>query len=487
MKALKKISYGFFAAVLLLFSGCEDYLKEEVHSQLAPSNFLSSKAGMENVLASGYSYALVPFFKKQQIGIQEWCTDIAYNWRGNWSLDVMEFSWDPLVIENQSGFGWYGWYSAIRNSNIVLENVDEADVSQATKSLLSSEARFIRAYSYYQMFLNFGPVPLRKSTNDPLKLPRASEEEMLSFIETEVLEIIPALPDPGDEPNYQRAHKGAARAMLCEFYLNTKQWQKGADMAQDIINMGIYELYPDYVEMFKVENEKNSEFIWVIVCDRNPNRAMTNGWMNSAFPLDFQRDPITGLEWQDNFDAFKDQFSLRDVFVNTFSEDDTRDDNILKSWINKNGDTIVGLGNNNAREFKYLDVDAGFRAHGNDYPIFRFADVLMLRAEALNELNGPNQVSLDLINMVRERAGLEDLSLGDFSTKEALRDHILLERGWELRSEGKRRLTLIRMGKFIENAHDILGISYAQPHHTRFPLPQVAMDANELLEQNPGY
>src|SRR5690606_39797988 len=90
--------------------------------------------------------------------------------------------------------------------------------------------------------------------------------------------------------------------------------------------------------------------------------------------------------------------------------------------------------------------------NGNDIPVVRYADILLSRAEALNELSGPNQESIDLINQVRTRAGIDNLQLASFSTKEQLRDHILAERGWEFFTEGKRREDLIRMGKFISGA-----------------------------------
>ena len=109
--------------------------------------------------------------------------------------------------------------------------------------------------------------------------------------------------------------------------------------------------------------------------------------------------------------------------------------------------------NDNVRPFKYWPGDdfAG-PGYGNDIPDVRYADVLLTRAEALNELRGPNQESIDLINRVRNRAGLEKLELSQFSSKEALREHILNELGWEFWWEGKRREDLIRHGKFIEQA-----------------------------------
>jgi hypothetical protein len=124
--------------------------------------------------------------------------------------------------------------------------------------------------------------------------------------------------------------------------------------------------------------------------------------------------------------------------------------------------------------------------HGNDMPILRYAEVLINRAEALNELSGPNQESIDLLNEVRRRSNAPDYNLADFATKESLRDQILVERGWEFHAEGHRRRSLIRHGSFISGAQ-ARGKTNAQPHHVLFPIPEQELDSNTSLEQNPGY
>ena len=126
---------------------------------------------------------------------------------------------------------------------------------------------------------------------------------------------------------------------------------------------------------------------------------------------------------------------------------------------------------------------------GNDIVIHRYAEVLLTLAEALNELSGPNQESIDLINELRNRAFNNDpakqVNVSDFTSKEELREHILNERGWELYAEGYRRDDLIRHGKFISGA--VERGKNAQSHHVLYPIPQVELDRNTLLEQNPGY
>ena len=104
----------------------------------------------------------------------------------------------------------------------------------------------------------------------------------------------------------------------------------------------------------------------------------------------------------------------------------------------------------------------------------------------MNELNGPNQESVDLLNQIRNRAGLGNVTLSDFHSKEAFVDQLLNERKWEFWNEGKRRRDLIRTNRFIKCAHD-RGITNAQDFHVWFPIPQSAIDASSLLKQNDGY
>jgi hypothetical protein len=140
----------------------------------------------------------------------------------------------------------------------------------------------------------------------------------------------------------------------------------------------------------------------------------------------------------------------------------------------------------NVRSLKYWDNATVGNHSGNDVPVIRYADILLTRAEALNELNGPTQEALDLINLVRTRAGIGNLTLDVATSKNILRDMILRERGWEFYSEGLRREDLLRHNKFISLAV-ARGVATASDKHKLFPIPQTEIDANPLCEQNPGY
>ena len=191
---------------------------------------------------------------------------------------------------------------------------------------------------------------------------------------------------------------------------------------------------------------------------------------------------------QSNWNNWGAQYRLYDSFYNSFEPGDKRKNLILTSYINSGGSTVSLMNSNNTRSFKYWpDPNAISNDHGNDIAEIRYADILLAEAESLNELNGPTQEAIDLINQVRERAGLDDLMLSSFASKDALRAQLLMERGWEFYTEvGIRREDQIRMGTFISSAI-ARGHSNAKPTMVLFPIPQSAMDANPKLVQNAGY
>jgi hypothetical protein len=416
-------------------------------------------------------------------------TDVGFCALGaiaNWATNFQDFILDGVGSSMYSTI-WNRPYQAIRNANILIENIDDANVTDDQKVLIKAEARFIRAVAYYKLYVYFGPTPLRTSTDQELQIPRASEDEFLNFIESELIAIVPELPDPGDESQWGRAHKGAAMGYLCKFYLNTKQWQKCAEIANDIIDLNYYSLFPEYFGLFQVKNERNSEIIWARTSKADLGRSANISFMNFAWPAGFQKDPITGMEFCDGCRNFATMLYLRDDFWNSFADNDKRKSLILTVYINTAGDTINLLPpNDHVRPFKYWPAD-DFEgpAYGNDIPEIRYADILLGRAEALNEINGPNQESIDLINEVRERADVDLLNLSEFGSKPALRNAILDERGWEFWWEGKRREDLIRHGEFISRAQ-ARGLP-AKDYNVLHPIPQFALEANPLLEQNDGY
>ena len=478
--------------IMFLLQGCEEILNEPVQSQFAANNLLSTKKGLESVLADAYAINNDIIRTRNIVKRNEMTTDILWQTGGGengTAKPLIEFRWDPS--STLESFDWMPYWQVIRNTNTILDNVNNANdfINETDKSQFVAEVKFIRIWAYYQLWEQYGPVPIRKSLNDPLEIAKASESDFQTFIESELLDLIPDLYEPGSEPAYGRVHKGGAQALLCKWYLNTKQWQKCVGVANDIISSKKFELYPNYYDLFALENEENSEFI--LVKTKLANQTNKNNLLATTLPWAYKVGLDGGLEGivNEKWANFASQYRLYDEFYYSFDENDDRRKRILTKYINSSSDTVNLLTDytNATRALKYPpDPEASGDAHGNDVPMIRFADIILSKAEALNEQNGPNQESIDLINQIRTRAGVDNIALSDFATKESLREHILKERRWEFWYEGHRRRDLIRTGKFIQMAVD-RGMSNAKAFHVLFPIPQSAIDANPLLKQNDGY
>jgi hypothetical protein len=479
-------------SLLIVFfsqSSCEKILDVTPPSEFSSNTVLASEAGVRSVLVSSYANLQNATGSRWLINNSEVTTDMAFNTGGGENLTLVQlinFTWDATLGTFRDDV-WAPCYRGIRDANIVIDNVEKVSMPDANKKLYTAEAKFLRAFAYDRLYKWFGPVPLRLTSETPAELARATDEEMITAIEADLLSAIPDLPAPGTEAAFARATKGSALGILAKFYLNTKQWQKAADACQQVINLNYYQLYPAYENMFRVENEGNKEMIMVIP---SKNQDGFGNWFTAgSMPPNFKTSAqIPAFIWQPGMANFATQYRLRDAIVNSFDlNNDKRAILILRNYVNISGATInLMTTTDNARSMKYWDNNTVGNHSGNDIPVLRYADILITRAEALNELNGPTQIALDLLNLVRSRAGIGNLTLAVATSKEILRDLILAERGREFYTEAKRREDLLRHDKFITMAKS-RGITIAAEKHKLFPIPQAELDANPLCKQNPGY
>jgi hypothetical protein len=414
--------------------------------------------------------------------LNEFPGDIMWDWGGGYeaiAVLFMTFTWDSQ--NTMFSTPWQQYYQSIRNANALLDNIDNVTALSAEKvKQFKAEARFIRAADYYYLWELFGPVPLITTASELNFEPfRATSEEFNTFIISELQAAADDL--PLSQSLWGKATKGAALALLSKYYMNSKQWQKAAEVTKQVIDLNIYDLFRgDLKNMFAVENEVNDEIILT-----SPALTTHNGnnYMSHAFPPNY---PI-----QSNWQNYGTMFCIYNDWVKTYHSEDKRLGWFLFTYTETNG-KVHDLWNPKdagraIRCFKYVpDPNAVSVAHGNDIPMIRYADILLYRAEALNELNGPSQEAVDLLNHVRERAGVPLYSVDDFVSKEALRDALLDERAWEFVAEGIRRMDLVRHGKLVSRAIS-RGASAAKDYMTLYPIPLNEIKANPNLEQNPGY
>jgi starch-binding outer membrane protein, SusD/RagB family len=474
MKSFKII---ITTALIFVLAACDEPLEENIYSQLAPSTLFTTEDGISSVLNSAYAYAhrsgVTPTWSAYYLG----GNPTGEIWGAGGSIEslwvqLQDFTWDGT--HGQVVAEWGVYFNAIRDANIVLDNIDNPAFRDEFIATSTAEAHFIRGWSYSELYNLFGPLPLyMSSTDDPLQQ-RATDEQTRNVIEDELATSIATLPD---DAVFGKATKGAAMAVLCKYYMNTRQWQKAADIAKNIIDLGKYALQNSYADVFAMNNEGNNEMIWALPKDAS-NQAVANNVVALVFPPNYPR-PYA------NNGVFAARTYLFDSFVNSFEATDTRKNLIVTQWTNNAGAPQQGLGINQSFPFKYGWDPASIGANqGNDVPVIRYADILLSRAEALNEISGPTQEAIDLINEVRDRAQATPLVLASFDQAK-LREAILQERSWEFFHEGKSREDQIRQNVFISRA--VARGKNAKPYHVLYPIPVTELDANSLLVQNEGY
>jgi hypothetical protein len=303
---------------------------------------------------------------------------------------------------------------------------------------------------------------------------------------TELKESYPVLDNKSSSENWGRMDKGTALTLLMKIYLDDKRFGEASQTADEIIRLGIYELLPDYSAVFDIANEgpDNKEVIFVI-----PRLVTNTSYAWTYFACVMPSTPRYKTKTGVTLNVWGG-LKMPWEYYDKYDPEDERLKTIIRYYTDVNDNevdfrTVTDSKATGAIPMKYSeDPDQRGEHQGNDFVMFRYADVLLSKAEALNELSGPTVESIELINKIRRRSKVSEIKPEDFD-KSSLRDFILEERGRELYCEGHRRNDLIRHGKFIQRAIE-RGID-AQPYHVLYPIPQSAINENPNLRQNDGY
>ena len=467
-----------------IFCACDDMLEDKIYDRLTPNNYFSNDAeaiaavnGVYGALnGSGWNYY---GGGNERIQATDLTTDVMAGTGGSgYTYDLSNLIWKPTDAFHRDL--WQNIYKGVTLSNYLIQYLPQAAaVSDQTKKRSIAEAKTGLALFYRDLVDLFGNVPLIKTFSEGDSYPTQSPaNEVLDFAIQNLNEAIPDLPEDYDGANNGRFTKGAAYALLTKIYLMKKDWAKVIESADAVLALG-YTLSTNYADLFKANNQNNPEFILTKQCF--PDFNVGNSMPTYSLPPDYKLPAGVNIQiWN--------VYRVPRNFYETFDVDDVRRSLILESYANVSGGTTVLGASADLISVKYeIDPGANIVFGSNDVPIIRLADVILAKAEALNEMNGPSQAAVDLINQVRDRAFNNDASkriaVADFGSKDELRDWILMERSWELWFEGHRRTDLLRHGKFLEKATE-RGAVDVSPGRLVFPVPQQELDVNKNLVPN---
>jgi hypothetical protein len=390
---------------------------------------------------------------------------------------------------------WYKTlYLAVRRTNLVINDVPNIAMNPDLQARLVAEGRFLRAYFYSLLVRGFGDVPKITDIDPALDLGRSPVSEILNEIIYPDLEYaISVLPEKSEyaAEDLGRATRGAARALLARIKLFYGDYAATEQLTRDIINSGEYELVPDYSQIFVSTNEHNEESVFEVSAvplsfenggNQYGNTQGVRGTPDKGWGFCRPAWPLI-QEWRANNDPREDPSILylkETIDGITISGEGATPDTTK----NSNGQIIEVECYNQKVWFPGTNSITSF---GHNRRIIRYADVLLMHAEALNE-NGKSAEALAFINQVRQRArGANPDVLPDVSTtdKAQLRDAIIAERKYEFALEGLRYWDLVRTNK----AEAILGpLGFVKGKHELFPIPQSEIDISQgRITQNPGW
>jgi hypothetical protein len=527
-------------ALTLLAPACTD-LTEIPQSSITPGNFYRNETEAVGGLAS--VYAAMRNFNGNTFNINEISTDEMIvptrgtDWYdgGTW-LDLHRQVWtanSPATLAMVNG-AWVDLFNGVARANVLLNALQT--VTFATKPGIIAEGRVLRAMFYFNLMDLFGGVPLVcPETSNPVCaagngieiLPRArnTRAEVFKFVESELIAARPDLPVKWSAAMNGRITQGAVDALLASLYLNAEvftgtvttagptgltkgapRWLDASNAADKVITSGNYSLATDasvgctpagcgWRSNFIAKNDNSPENILVVKYLNAPDLGFT-----------LQMATLHYNQYSGGEAPWNGYSTLVDVYNAFDAADQRRQIFLIGNQVNQ----ITGLPvtdragnplmfdpviiddanakeNMGARIMKYpVDPNHLDRANGNDYALFRLAEMYLIKAEAQNELgNGPAAIAL--INIVRARVFSPPKPLAAGLTQQQIRDAILAERLFELTGESKRRQDLIRMGQFQRPWLFKSASSQTQFYRILMPIPLTQLGTNPKLVQNPGY
>ncbi len=423
--------------------------------------------------ASDYNVAVIGCYAKLQSQVNFYTECCEYR-SDNLSLDAPtagtqdRYDIDHFTEKPSNGIlssYWANFNNNVYRCNLLLDQIDGANFAENLKKQYKGEAMFIRALNYFNMYRIWGGIPATKhvvSAAEALKVARYSDEQMFDLIAGDLKEIVDNnyLPETYSSADMGRATSGAAKALLGKVYLTFHKWTEAKDILSQLI--GKYQLVSPIAQVFNVDNKNNNEIIFAVHFNKEIEGEGHSYWYN-----------LTNAS---------DDTNQTSSLLNTFPTGDTRKDLITYVQVEKN----VRLMN------KFYDTKSPtFKTVGNDQILLRYADVLLMYAEALNEIQydaSEGSLALKYLNAVRQRAGISNLTAKQLPTQDKFRKGILVERQREFPYEGQRWFDLVRMG-FAKSVMAENGVEI-KDYQLLFPIPQQEIEKvgnKSIFWQNPGY
>jgi starch-binding outer membrane protein, SusD/RagB family len=490
MMIMKIYVYNLLILCSLVFASCELDLNPE--SEISEGAFYKNSEEINEAVIGCYN------------GLQK---PIIYEWV------LTELRSDNTQMDKDNSISIYTEYReldahTVTSQNILVQSYWNAcyhDIVLANQVLGQSgvvqdevlrkqyegECHFIRAYHYFNLVRLFGPVPLITETisgSEAKLVSRSSIEPIYAFIESNLQSAIDELPETYEDEDLGRVTVWAAKALLAKVYLTRSNYSEAVSLLSDIITKSPYGLAESYADIFDVTNEMNSEILFAV--------RFMSGSVGLGSPFANYFAPKTSGNNVVNGDGDGLNYPTDDLIAAFDTLDQRKDVCLKENYYDASKDIFVGKAYVN----KFMDNVIELEDAENDWPVLRYADVLLMNAEAINEQQGVS-AALPYLNMVRERAGLDGYTETEITNKYQFRMALENERRFEFAFENHRYFDLLRTNRALTvmNQHFQTEAYYNDPQHVEFhvpplddwqtilPIPQRERDINPDLTQNQGY
>jgi starch-binding outer membrane protein, SusD/RagB family len=494
MKIKYKLGLAGLILTSLIATSCDDFLELEPISKETTADAYKKASQVEAALVGVYeSFQSSEYYVWDNVLLEDVRSDNYYA-GGD---DAQIFTYDHLTITPTNTRLFSNWgtiYNAIAKANTVLAHVDECpdpELTDARRKVIRGEALFLRAYHYFNLVKLWGGVPLilnevTSTAPEDVNVPRSTAEEVYAQILTDLDEAITLLPDVyGSDAsvNKARATAGAANALAAKVcaQMPTPDYARALDYIDAVEKSEAnYTLLSDYAYLFDGNHYNNDESILEV--------QFTGGNEGNWGPQMTLPPSISGDSWRkfvtpshDLVNAYNTAGDTKRLAANVIFEE--------VNWADEYWYYAVG----SSIPFAYKWKIAGGWASTDRQYILRYGDIVLLKAEALNETNDLSGAVTE-VNRIRKRAGLLDLTTEQKSSKEVLKATILNERRLELAQEACRWDDLVRYGVVISTMNNLVEIDLSTNKAVDYnmteakillPIPQQELDRNSALVQNP--
>lgn len=470
---------------ILLFSCKKDFLELSPISSVNVDNFYKTAKDMQVAVNGAYGYLISSGeYRYGYWNVAEVRSDNTFTFEvpgNNPEMDLDQFI-APASNSILSSV-WNDSYRGILACNVVMERISGINMDEGLKTRYVGEVKFLRALTYFNLVRTFGDVPLvlteTKSVQEGYTRGRVPVADIYNQIIKDLTEAEAVLPVDYAASETGRATKGAAKGLLGKVYLTKKDYASAEIKLKEVIDLGKYRLVTNYASLWGPANDNNAESVFEVQFKKGGTGTGSN--FNNQFAPRNSGELVTQLGF-----AHGRNLPTADM-SKAYETGDLRKNISMAEGYNNAGGTFVA----DRYVLKYRDKPYADGDNDNNWPVIRYADIMLMYAEAINEKNnGPTQAAFTMANEVRKRAGLAALPATLNYNSFALA--IERERQVELAFEGHRWYDLVRTGRAVAvmNQHfkNIGRSTVVQAYHVLYPIPQTEIDVNpSVMKQNAGY